>query len=264
MTTQIHVFGPMRVLVNGVAVGTPGFSGRKPRQVLQILAAHGGRTVSKDRLADLLWHDVAPGDPSGAVEHYVALARRALRCRQPSTDSVIRTEGAGYVLDLERARLDLADFTRAVGDVSTWLHRDRVRAALALSDFDVFGDEPYASWALDVRDEVRQQRCDLLVRAAELGLADADPRSAVADALSAIEHEPHLESAYRVMIAAHYLAGDQARALAAYSLCRRRLVDDLGIEPSPHTQELHTSVLRHGHPDDVLRRLTIPAGRRTA
>jgi DNA-binding SARP family transcriptional activator len=261
---QIRVFGPLRVIDGDVVLSSRGFDGRKPRQVLEILCAHHGRAVSKDRLADLLWGDGPPADPSGSIEHYVAVLRRRLRGRQRECVSVVQTEGSGYRLDVDRASLDLAEFRRAVADLATWMQLDRVRAALLLSEGDVFADEPDAEWAVEARREVHGRRCDLLVRAAELGLAQGDPLAAARDAADAVLLEPHLESAHRALIAAHYLHGDQSRALAAYQALRSRLVVDLGVEPTPHTRSMHDAVLRHHRSADVLRRLTVPQGLRSA
>jgi DNA-binding SARP family transcriptional activator len=261
---QIHVFGPLRVIDGDIVLSSRGFDGRKPRQVLQILAAHHGKAVSKDRIADLLWGDAPPADPTGSIEHYVAVLRRRLRGRLREPVSVVQTEGAGYRLDVDRVALDLADFRCAVSDVTTWLRLDRVREALLLSDSEAFADEPDSEWAIDIRREVHGRRCDLLVRAAELGLADGDALTAARDASDAIVLEPHLESAHRALIAAHYLHGDQSRALSAYQSLRNRLVSELGVEPTPHTRSLHDAVLRHHRSDDVLRRLTVPQGLRSA
>jgi DNA-binding SARP family transcriptional activator len=139
-----------------------------------------------------------------------------------------------------------------------------VREALLLSEGEAFADEPDSDWAIEVRREIAGRRSDLLVRAAELGLADGDPLSAARDAAEAIVLEPHLESAHRALIAAHYVHGDQARALSAYRNLRDRLVVELGVEPTPHTRALHEAVLRHSRTDEVLRRLTVPQGLRSA
>lgn len=264
MFMRITVFGRLRVHDGDVELTSRSFDGRKPRQILQILAAHHDRAVSKERLADLLWWDSPPADPPGSIEHYVAVLRRRLRGLSCPEDSVVQTEGSGYRLDGSRVSLDLAEFRAAVGDVSTWLHLDRVREALRLSEEDAFADEPDAEWAESVRREVEGRRCDLLVRAAELGLADGDALAAVRAATDAIVVEPHLESAHRVLIAAHYLHGDQARALAAYRSLRDRLAAELGVDPAPQTQALHSAVLGHSRPDDILRRLTVPQGLRSA
>ena len=263
VTTHIHVFGPLRIVEADVGLTTRGLDGRKPRQVLQLLAAH-ARPVSKDRLVDLLWPTQPPVDPRGAVEHYVAVLRRYLERRSAVGGAVVRTEAAGYALDLDLVSVDLVDFTRAVADLTTWVSLDRVRDALQLSDAEPFADEPDAAWACDVRTDVAARRCDLLVRAAELGLAYGDPVTAARDAADAIATEPHLESAHRVLIAAHYVHGDQARALTVYQSLRRRLVAELGVEPTPHTQSVHDAVLRHSRPADILRRLTVPPGLRSA
>jgi DNA-binding SARP family transcriptional activator len=220
--------------------------------------------VSKDRIADLLWGVEPPADPSGSVEHYVAVLRRRLRRPGDQRTSIVLTDGSGYQLDVDSAWLDLAAFRCAVGDLTTWLQMDRVRDALRLSSAEVFADEPDAPWAVDVRREVVGRRCDLLVRAAELSLVDGDALSAARDAAGAIVVEPHLESAHRALMAAHYLHGDQARALEVYRVLRHRLVDELGVEPAPHTRELHEAVLLQSRTDEILRRVTVPQGLRSA
>jgi DNA-binding SARP family transcriptional activator len=260
----IKVFGPLRVHSDDVALATAGVAGRKPRQVLQILAAHPGSPVSRDRLIDLLWESGPPADPVGAIEHYVAQLRRGLRGRTTSVPSVVRSESAGYRLDLDRVQVDLAEFTAAADDLRTWLSIDRVRDALAISRAELFEDEPDADWASETRDEVRRRRCTLLVRAAELDLAAGDPLAAVRDASRAIQTDPHDESAHRALMCAYYVRGDQERALAAYRSCRVRLVADLGTEPAAHTRSMHEAVLRQGRIPDVLRRLTLPEGLRSA
>jgi DNA-binding SARP family transcriptional activator len=264
MAIRITVFGQFRVLDGDVELSSRSFDGRKPRQILQILAAHHGRVMSKERLADLLWWDSPPAHPAGSIEHYVAVLRRRLHGRACPDRPIVQTEGSGYSLDVSRVSVDLADFRSAVADVSTWLHIERVRAALRLSESDAFTEEPDAEWAESIRREVEGRRCDLLVRAAELGLADGDALAAARDAAEAIAVEPHLESAHRVLIAAHYLHGDQARALAAYRSLRDSLVAELGVDPVPQTQGLHSAVLSHSRPDDILRRLTVPQGLRSA
>lgn len=264
MSMRILVFGQLRVIDCDAVLTSRAFDGRKPRQVLEILAAHAGRAVSKGRLADLLWWDSPPNDPNGSIEHYVAVLRRCIHGRAPVAAPVVETVGASYRLDIDRVSVDLAEFRAAVIDVLTWVHLDRVRAALRLSASEAFADEPDAGWAEAVRREVEGRRCDLLVRAAELALAEGDTLGAARDASDAIDIEPHLESAHRALIAAHYLHGDQARALASFRCLRDRLVSELGVEPTPHTHALHTAILNHGRPDDIMRRLTVPQGLRSA
>jgi DNA-binding SARP family transcriptional activator len=260
MAARIRVFGPLTVETADLVVVGRDVPGRKPRQLLQVLALHSGRLVSKERLADLLWGEDLPADPPATLEHYVAVLRRSLHGRAHGGDSFVRTEVAGYRLDLDQVAVDFVEFMAAVRDPVTWRHPDAVGRALRLSASDLFEEEQGAGWAAQARAEVRRLRTDLLVRAAEIAVTDGDPVAAAGQAAAALAAEPHLESAHRVLICAHYLHGDQQRALDAYRACRTQLLADLGLEPARQTRDLHEAVLRQEAPTVLVARLW-PGGR---
>src|SRR5207247_9050775 len=78
---------------------------------------------------------------------------------------------------------------------------------------------------------------------AELELGEHARLVAELEALA--ELEPLREWPRRQLMLALYRCGRQAEALARYRDGRRRLVDELGIEPSPRLQELERAILRH-------------------
>ena len=58
-----------------------------------------------------------------------------------------------------------------------------------------------------------------------------------------LDHDPYDEAALRVLMRAYAAAGRPASALAAYARVRERLSEDLGVDPAPETEELHTLIL---------------------
>ena len=62
------------------------------------------------------------------------------------------------------------------------------------------------------------------------------------------EFDPFSERAHRSQMLALYALGRQHEALAAYRRYRRRLGDELGLEPTAETRRLEAAILRQ---DDV-------------
>jgi hypothetical protein len=54
-------------------------------------------------------------------------------------------------------------------------------------------------------------------------------------------------SGYRLAMVACYRSGQQHRALEAFAALRRTLIDELGLEPSAGTREMHQQILSADH-----------------
>ena len=71
------------------------------------------------------------------------------------------------------------------------------------------------------------------------------PREVVGELEQAVEANPLHEGFAAQLMTAQYRAGRQADALRTYQLLRRRLGEELGIEPGPEIRELEGRILRH-------------------
>ena len=89
----------------------------------------------------------------------------------------------------------------------------------------------------DLRLEALEARIDADL---ELGLG----AELVPELESVVAAYPLRENLRRELMLALYRAGRQAEALDVYHDTRRRLSDDLGLDPSPGLQELYGSILR--------------------
>ena len=251
---QVHLFGSITVDHGPRQWGAQSFGGRKPKQLLEILLVRRGHPVPAHELAALLWEGLPGGGSTATVQHYVSVLRRRLP-QSPVTGSLLLSSHSGYELDLSRFCLDL-DLFDAAADAADAAPADHNRRLLELAlghvQGEVLADEPTAPWAAEVRRRYRRRHVHLLLRAAAAALTDADAQGARTHALAAAKYEVSTEPAACLLIAAHYLSGEPAAALAAFEGCRRALSEHQGIDPMPHTVQMHRVVVERGAADELV------------
>jgi DNA-binding SARP family transcriptional activator len=214
--------------------------------VLAILLLQANRVVPIDRLADDLYGEALPATALTQIQAQISQLRKLLG----GTDSPIHTRAPGYLIRLTWEQLDLrrlerltgdAAEARSSGDLVTTAHR--YREALDLWRGPVlaeFAREAFAQPAIARLEELRLGTLEQWVDA-ELALGhQAELVSELAE--SASEH-PLRERLHAQLMLVLYRSGRQAEALDVYRRLRRRLVEDLGIEPSRAVQELERAIL---------------------
>jgi predicted ATPase/DNA-binding SARP family transcriptional activator len=240
--TALGVLGPLvlRGPDGPVRVGST-----RQRRLLTALAAHLGRPVDVGLLAELVWGADAPADPAGAVQTHVARLRRLL---PPGLRLVTTPEG--YRLEADRATVDVAAFADHLAAAATLdppARLDRLAAGLALwrgrpfCDLDHPSVEPEVARLDGLRAEAAEQHAEVLLAVGRRG-------EAVAAAEALVAAEPLRESAVGVLVRALVAAGRQGDALAAFGRLRRRLADELGLDPCAELRALEQRVLRQELP----------------
>ncbi|WP_448601020.1 BTAD domain-containing putative transcriptional regulator [Thermoflexus hugenholtzii] len=237
----VQTLGPFRVW-RGLYEIPPEAWERKPaRRLLQFLIAHRRRPVHREEVMEALW----PGrDPSSAaLELRVTLhaLHRALEpTRQPGEPPfyVIR-EGeflrlnpqASFHIDadlftslIDRARQQIAERPElALG----WL-----RQALALYQGEFLEECRYEEWAAPERERLLALYLNAAEQAARL-LAERGAWEDVATLAQALlERDPYHEAACGLLVQAWWALGRRALALRTLERFRRRMRQDLGVEPS--------------------------------
>jgi DNA-binding SARP family transcriptional activator/pimeloyl-ACP methyl ester carboxylesterase len=250
------MFGPLSVEVAGRRLGPRDLGGRKPKQVLEVLLVNRGQAVPKDRLVDVLWGERLPRDPMRTLEASVSVLRSRLHPDPAAARRILASERAAYRLPLDDAEVDLwrfDDLVEQAADGGGEAPSELRRAALRLVRGDVLADEPYAEWALPLRDLYAERHVQLLLDCAEDALAAGDSRSALEHADDALRAQPTRERAHRLVMAAHHLSGEQDRALRAYDRCRDALAEELGVSPLPETEAVYLAVLNQERAGEVVR-----------
>ena len=216
---------------------------RKARTLIKVLALGRGTPVTADAVIEALWPgDDLPAKPVDQVGVLVSRLRSVL-----GTECLTRSD-AGWLLAVDwldvvelEARVDEAAARLVAGNPAA--ARAAARAALTLARGDLLADEPDARWADAARAAVARTLARARLVGAEAALVAGDPSDAADLAAAALDCDGYDEAALRVLMRADASAGRPARALAAYARVRERLAQELGIDPSPVTEELHTAIL---------------------
>ena len=74
-------------------------------------------------------------------------------------------------------------------------------------------------------------------------LDEGRPAELVARARQLAAEQPYRERRWALLMLILYRAGRQAEALDAYAECRRRLLDDLGLDPGTALRRMQQAVL---------------------
>jgi DNA-binding SARP family transcriptional activator/tetratricopeptide (TPR) repeat protein len=243
---ELRLAGTFGVLRDGSELPGGEVGSRKARVLLKLLAVERPALVSLDRIVEVLW----PDDPPAAAQQNVATL--VSRLRKTLGHSVIVGSGQGYRLareptvtvDLDVAARLCEQAERKLGTAAGVALAAAERSVVLLAAGTALADEPYAVWADVARAQLREQLRRARLLAAEAALAVGRADGSLRYAQSAMTDDPLDEAAHRWYMSAAAAAGEPARALAAYTALRRRLRDELGVEPARPTQQLHLAILR--------------------
>ncbi|MGY1741254.1 MULTISPECIES: BTAD domain-containing putative transcriptional regulator [unclassified Blastococcus] len=245
MELRVHVLGPTRVTRDGADLD---LGGRKPAEVLALLAAAEGRTVAADVLADRLWRGRPPASATTTLQGHVARLRRLLDPGLGAREAaVLVTRGAGYALVLPRAAVDAHAFAdevpaaAAAGDAEA---AARLPATLARWQGEPYADVADVPEVAPVATRLEELRLAGLERLAEARLALGTGAELVADLSAAAAADPLREHTAALLARALYRGGRQAEALEVLRRTRERIADELGLDASPEVRDLEAALLR--------------------
>ncbi|MFI7126186.1 BTAD domain-containing putative transcriptional regulator [Nonomuraea sp. NPDC050153] len=229
-------FGVLGALEVWAEDGSPVLVGElKVRALLADLLAHGGGPVSVDRLIDDLWGPAAGRNPVGTLQARVSQLRRSLG------DPALVVHGpAGYRLASHDC--DARRFRSLVERRSPdpRLRAAELEQALALWRGPAYADFAGAEFALPEAARLEETRLAALEEQAEVRLDLGEP----VDLGDLVARHPLRERLVAAHMKALYRGGRQSEALAAYGELRRRLGEELGLDPSPVLADLHQAILR--------------------
>ncbi|MFF0268461.1 BTAD domain-containing putative transcriptional regulator [Kribbella sp. NPDC004536] len=237
---QIRLLGSIDVVGDGVAKP---ISGVRRKLALAALALRIGQPVSSDFLIDIVWSGHTPATVVNTLQSHLSYLRRIL-----GVPGCILTNSPGYRLDVRTIDTDLQAAERLVTGANACVdlrrRADKLQTALDLWRGEPLNDTRGHAWIDDQCERIDRLRYTAARSLVDARLALGDHFGVVTLTQELVEHHPFDEDLCAQLITALYRAGRQADALAAYQDLRRRLDDELGIQPGRRLRELQEAVLR--------------------
>ncbi len=251
---RIRVLGPIGAELGDAPVR---LSKARHRELLGILTAARGRTVSTPQLVDDLWEDV-PAGAVGAVHTFVGELRRLLEPDRPprTPPAALVTTGGGYALRIPDDDVDLRRAEHGIQSAAGLGLEDRERAltaALAEWRGTAFEEFHTRSWALAERSRMAGLRATAVEQLADARLELGRPQDVLGLLDTHIGEHPWREEGWRLLALALYRSDRQADALALLARARTSLRDDLGLDPGRRLAELEQGILRQDPSLDPVR-----------
>ncbi len=227
-TIMLRLLNGFDLRFNGVRINL----GWSSQRLLAFLAFQ-DRPVGREYVAGSIW-------PETTTSKANANLRTALWRTHRACDAVIETSARRLALAANVA----ADAVRASATARRLLDAADpcdgllTEGTLAELSSALLPDWCDSDWVIVERERYRHLRlhaleamCIRLVRAARY-------TEAVEAGQAAVAADPLRESAQHALITAHLAAGNRAAAIRQYETCRRLLLTEVGLEPSPALQQL--------------------------
>lgn len=253
----IRLFGPLAVTrPDGTRVEPHEWPTGKTMDLFRLLALAGGRPVRVEILTDRLWPDSPHSKACGSLRTAASHVRRITRanCLQRTPDGIA----------LVGARVDVLEFLRLAQQVHACHARGQCRSgveaarqaeALHVEEFRAHDDA--SEWAMLERETIAAARLAMLCQASHCASTLGMPEDALDRARTAVQLDPSSENAHRLLMRAYAHVGEYGNALRTFERLRRHLAQELGIDPSPATREVHMRLLQGTErPDPVCRRVS--------
>jgi len=216
----------------------------KTRDLLRLLALADAQPVRVSSLLEKLWPDATDHASRNRLRTAASQIRRTLRdptCLVRESDS-LRLQHVTVDVTTFRAMAQRAHLASRIGASSEVL--DSARTAQLLYGGDFHADDDDSDWAVEERSHLRKFHqdllCDAAVAALDLGLF----REARDLASRTVQLDPTSETAHRALMQSHAELGEVATALRVFETYRTHLAEELGVDPSPQTLDLHLRLLR--------------------
>lgn len=244
MAIELRLLGRLEMRAEGRVVVDALTRPRKAVAILAILALQRNRTVSRDRLIDLLWPD-AHEETGQSNLHKNLYQLRAMLEGADLPRGLVRVQRGVVTMD-PLVAVDVDAFVAAIRRALASGATDDFEAALELYAGDLMMEDERSEWLAGARDELRQQALMARLELGRLRCIAGEWELASDQYQAALSSEPTAEEAHRGLMLALTGMGQRDRALRQFLRCEEILREELDVTPSEETVALAGEIRRGG------------------
>ena len=213
-SVRIELLGGFRVIVDGRAVDEGAWTGRRSRELVQLLVLSDGRRVLRDHALESLWPHLAPQAAAANLRKAAHYARQALG----TPDAVVLSGGWVSLFPSHQVETDVEAFERAAASALDAVDPAACATACSVYGGDLLPGSLYEEWSQVPRRELRACYVRLLRCSAQWErLAELEPTD---------------EAAYQALMRDALASGSRHAAIRWYGRLRATLARELGLLPS--------------------------------
>ena len=242
MEIRIRMLGGFSLAAGDKCISDAASRSRKVWLLLACLICHRPRSLSQQKLIELLWGEDAGSNPENALRITLHRARSLLEDLWPGAGkALICYQDGGYSWNPAfPVRLDcdeLEALARTEGSEEAVLEAYLKALALYGGEFlPRFSDQ---LWVVPVAAHFQNLFLQLTLEAAAMLIPRQRCREAAELCRRASNAEPYHEPLHQLLMQALGAAGDPRGAAAVYEELSHRLFDDFGIRPSEQTRAVY-------------------------
>lgn len=251
-SVEIQVLGPLSAEVNG---GTVVPTAAKPRQILSLLALYPGRVMPVSMLMEEIWGTQPPQSALTTLQTYILQLRRHLGTAMGpdalgTAKDVLATRHGGYLLQIPPESVDIYQYEQLIaqGRAAFEGGEDQVAADCFRRALDLWRGPALVDVRVGPILEIEvlrleESRLGTIERRIDVDLRLGRHAELISELTELTARYPQHEGLHSQAMVALYRSGRQGAALDVYRRLRARLVEELGVEPSPQVRRLHQAML---------------------
>ncbi len=235
----IKTLGGFDVVVHGESVPRTAWQSRVAREILWMLLAVRGRPLNREVIMERLWPENDPAKASNRLSVALSTVRKVLDPDGGSGRDYIDADREAVRFDIDQAEVDVETFlddSRRGRSLFLAGDRDRGLGLLLAAEERYAGEfleeEPYADWAVSLREEARTEYLNIARLLAEASSEAGDHDTAARRYLRMIERDPFSEPAHLGLVVAMRRSGRHGAARRLYGTYVTRMAE-LDVEPEP-------------------------------